>query len=196
MPDRPGGTAHVVAHRLNGWRPDWPEAASRQIAFASSELVVPPVLAAPTSGDVWLMPVDDALSSKVDLRLLKRRSEMEPAWPAPLSTRLAEPAAGARRPLSYAAAAVRRWRTAGAADAEILIEDGHSFVAKARSSSNLVRAIEAFNRRALTVTPRKPPAWDHSIVSHPTEPEAWSPIAAAERIMGTLSDIQSRHKRA
>lgn len=193
VPDRQGGTAHVVAHRLNGWRPDWPKAASRQIALASSELVVPPVLAASTSGDVWLIPIDDAQSSKVDLCLLKRRSEADPAWPAPLSTRSAEPAAGWWRLLSYAAAAAYGWRTARAA--EFLIEDGRPFVEKARAASNLVEAIDAFNCRALSFAPREPPAWDHSITSHPAEPEAWSPTAAVERIRGTLSDIQRRYKK-
>jgi hypothetical protein len=57
MPDRPGGTAQVVAHRVNGWRPGWPPASSSDIASRSSELVVPTQLATPVADDVWLIPI-------------------------------------------------------------------------------------------------------------------------------------------
>ena len=71
MPDRPGGTAQVVAHRLNGWRRGWPPASSREIAARSNEIVVPAPLATPVANDVWLIPIagSDRKANRIDLRL-------------------------------------------------------------------------------------------------------------------------------
>jgi hypothetical protein len=181
-PDRLGGTAQVVAHRLNGWRQGWPPASSRDIAARSSEIVVPPPLATPVADGVWLVPVGGPAGAQnpIDLRILRQRKEFEPAWPDPILSRHS-----ARRtiPLLW-------WR----ADRDVLIRRGHRRLKAAWSCCPLLRSLDAFNRRAAGTTPRPPPGWDHTIVAHPDEPARWSPLAATERLRGTLSDIQRDRK--
>jgi hypothetical protein len=197
VPDRLGGTAQVVAHRLNGWRPDWPLADSQRVAAASSEFVVPPALATAMLGDVWLAPIggDNEGPGSVDLRVLHSRQEGELPWPQPLQT--SHPAADAKSPFKFVARLARTWWNSLFLDAEgdVLIRAGETFAWRASPGARLLKAIEAFNRRATSVTPRAPPAWDKSIAAHPAAPQQWSPIAAAERIRGTLSDVQVAHKK-
>jgi len=166
VPVRPGGTAQVVAHRLNGWRQDWPSGESRKIAGASREFVVPPPLATAGGNDVWLIPIGtgDVAAASADLCLLRKRDEADEAWPA----RVPEP--------------------------KVLIAGGQSDKSAALSSCPLLRPIEAFNCRAARIVPRRPPSWDETIKTFPEEPEKWSPLAAAERLRGTLSDLQRRRK--
>jgi hypothetical protein len=196
IPDRLGGTAQVAAHRLNGWRLDWPPDASRRIAAASNEFVVPPALATSTSGDVWLVPVGES-DRGVDLRVLARRDESDALWPQPAKPQhvTTHNAPIVAKPFSQLAALCRKWQASRSAEANILIEHGQSFVHRARLHSRLIRSIEAFNCRVANVVPRKPPDWDKSIAAHPAEPDKWSPVAAAECIRGTFSDVQRTHKK-
>jgi hypothetical protein len=189
VPDRPGGTAQVVAHRLNGWRAGWPPAASRDIAGRSSELVVPAALATPVAGEVWLIPIGSPKgeADPVDLRVLRPRPEFEEA-PAP---RRAGLVARCRRFLwRPGARMLSRWR----AGRDVLIRRGRPRLAAARTSCRLLRPLDAFNRRAADTKPRDPPEWDGTINAHPGEPAQWSPLAATERLRGTFSDIQGKRK--
>jgi len=181
-PDRPGGTAQVIAHRLNGWRPGWPTALSRDIAAHSGEIVVPAQLATPVADDVWLIPIGGSgrKANPIDLRILHQRKEFDPAWPEPLTS-------SARRrmiPLSW-------WR----ADRDVLIRRGRRRLRVGWSCCPLLRAIDAFNPRTANHSARSLPSWDDTINAHPGEPARWSPLAAAERLRGTLSDIQRDRKR-
>lgn len=182
-PNRPGGTAHVVAHRLNGWRPGWPPASSRDIASRSSEILAPAPLATPIANDVWLIPIggSDRKANSIDLRILRQRGEFGPAWPEPI---LSPRRARYGIPLLW-------WR----ADRDVLIARGHRRRKTAWSCCPLLRSIDAFNRRAANIASRRPPAWDDTIDAHRDEPVLWSPLAAAERLRGTLSDIQRDRKR-
>jgi hypothetical protein len=180
-PDRLGGTAQVVAHRLNGWRRGWPPAPSREIAARSSEIVVPAPLATPVANDVWLIPIagSDRKTNRIDLRLLRRRDEFDPAWPEPL------PPPRRAMPLSW-------WRR----DRQVLIRRGRWSLRAVWTRCPLLRSLDAFNRRAAANRSARPlPDWDDTISARPAEPAAWSPLAAAERLRGTLSDIQRDRKR-
>jgi hypothetical protein len=180
-PDRPGGTAYVVAHRLNGWRPAWPPVLSRDITARSSEIVSPAPLATPVANEVWLVPIGVPRNEvdPIDLRLLRPRKEFDPPWPAPLlSQRNARQTIVGRQP-----------------DRDVLIRDGHRRWQAARSCCPLLRSIEAFNRRAANTPPRPLPVWDHTIQTYPDEPARWSPLAATERLRGSLAEIQRNRKR-
>jgi hypothetical protein len=181
-PDRPGGTAQVVAHRLNGWRPGWPPALSIDIAARSNEIAMPAPLATPVANDAWLIPIGDSdgKDNETDLRIMRRREEFERAWPeAPLS------AGPARHTIPWLP---RR------ADPDALIVGRYSNRKAAVSSCPLLRPIQAFNRRAANTTARPPPAWDDTIRTNTQKPGSWSPLAAAERLRGTLADIQRNRK--
>ena len=199
VPAKLGGTAQVVAHRLNGWRADWPPPDVASIAAASKEFVVPPDLAASGSNDVWLVPIGTTHSKPdgVDLRLLRGRGEIQPRWPRPLADAGASDASLGKRVferIPRSAKELRSGRFAGA-DRDVLIRDGRPFLRRAASSSRVFRVVETFNRRAATVAISKPPSWDRSIATDPAEPCRWSPIAAADCLRRTLSDVQVVHKR-
>jgi hypothetical protein len=81
------------------------------------------------------------------------------------------------------------------ADPNVLIRRGRRRLGAAWACCPLLRAIDAFNRRAANIPPRSSPAEDDTINAHPSEPAQWSPLAAAERLRGTLSDIQRDRKR-
>ena len=181
-PDRPGGTAQVVSHRLNGWRPGWPPTSSRMIAEASDEIMVPAPLATPASNDVWLVPIggDAEERDPVDLRVLRWRAESDQPWPEP----------------SLFASPVRRsiLRWPRQAHPEVLIRCAQRDIKAARRWSPLLRSIDVFNCRSEKMPPRQAPPWDDTISAHPANPELWSALAGAERIRGTLSDIQRSRK--
>lgn len=183
VPDRLGGTAQAVAHRLNGWRADWPPANSIAIAEASNELVVPPPLAKAESRDVWLVPIGPKgqQPGAFDFHILRRREETQAAWPNPAE--------------AIHHSGVRVGRAIGRA-----LMPPRPVTKFMRSVSHtgggrVARAVDAFNRRITAVESRKPPDWDPSIAENPAEPAKWSPIAAAERIRGTLSDVQVDSKK-
>jgi hypothetical protein len=178
-PDRLGGTAQVVAHRLNGWRPGWPPPESREIAAHSGEIVAPAPLATPVADDVWLVPIGGSgrKANDIDLRILRRREEFAPAWPKPM-------------PSPRRAAFLSRWRV----DPNVLIRRGRRRLKATRTSCPLLRPLDAFNRRAASTKPRDAPDWDDTIEAHPGEPEHWSTLIAAERLRGTFSDIQGKRK--
>ena len=199
VPTLLGGTAQVVAHRLNGWRSDWPPSDAAAVAATSREFVVPPDLAASGSNDVWLVPIGaaDGKPDGVDLRLLRGRREIQPRWPHPLDDAGPGDASLAKRILErVASSATELWsgHFAGT-DPDVLIRDGRPFLQRASSSSHVFKIVETFNRRAATVEVSKPPSWDRSIAANPADPRQWSPIAAAERLRRTLSDVQVVHKR-
>ena len=182
-PGRLGGTAQAVGHRLNGWRPDWPPEEAVAVARASREFVVPPPLAKATSGDVWLIPIGakSEENDTFDFGILQRREETQSPWPAPTEAghrggvhpgRIIGSALMPRQP------AVRFMRSIS-----------HS------GGGRVAHAIDAFNRRIAAVGSRKPPEWDRSIAENPAEPAKWSPVGAAERIRGTLSDVQVNSKK-
>ena len=195
-PDRPGGTAQVVAHRLNGWRPDWPPALSSDVAARSSEIVPPAPLATPVANDVWLIPIGGSgrKANQVDLRVLRARREFDPAWPEPIKSEdpkswlmalFASLQRGAEKLL-----VLLWWR----ANRDILIRRGRYNRKAAWSSCPLLRPLVAFNRRAANTAPRLAPSWDDTINAHRGEPARWSPLAATERLRGTLSAIQIDRK--
>ncbi len=183
VPDRLGGTAQAVAHRLNGWREDWPPANSVAVAAASSEFVPPPPLAKAISGDVWLIPVgsSDRDADAFDFRILRRREETQPAWPSPVE--------GTHHGGVHVGRAIGRALMARGPAAKFMQSVSHT------GGGRVARAIDAFNRRIATVDSRALPQWDRSIVDNPGRPANWSPIAAAERIRGTLSDVQVNSKK-
>jgi hypothetical protein len=178
-PDRLGGTAQVVAHRLNGWRPGWPPHESREIAAHSGEIVAPAPLATPVADDVWLVPIGGSgrRADDIDLRILRRREEFEPAWPKPM-------------PSPRRASFLSRWRT----DPDVLVRRGRRRLEATRTSCPLLRPLDAFNRRSASTEPRDPLDWDDTIGAYPDEPARWSPLAAAERLRGAFSDIQGKRK--
>jgi hypothetical protein len=182
-PDRLGGTAQVVAHRLNGWRPGWPPAWSRHIAETSSEVVVPAPLATPVANDVWLIPIGagQGKAGPVDLRILRQRQEFDLPWPQSMSS------PRPRRRIPFLP-----WRPASR---DVLIHRGRSRRRAAWYCCPLLRSIDAFNRRAANIPPRPPPPWDDTINAFPDEPARWSPLAAMERLRGTLSEIQRDRKK-
>jgi hypothetical protein len=180
-PDRAGGTARVVAHRLNGWHAGWPPPESRDIAKRSAELVVPGPLATPEADNVWLIPIgrphSDAVS--VDLRVLRPPEEFPPHEE--------------RKPSRWEemlAALMRR----GRCDSDVLIQSGRPRLKAARASCRLLRSLDEFNRRAAVNALRPLSNWDDTIETHPDEPARWSPLAAAERLRGAFSDIQRKRK--
>jgi hypothetical protein len=194
VPTLLGGTAQVVAHRLNGWRSDWPPSDAASVAAASREFVVPPDLAASGSNDVWLVPIG-ATDGKpdVDLRLLRGRREIQPRWPQPLDDAGPGDESLVKRVLERVK---ELWSGRfAAADRDVLIRDGRPFLRRASSSSHVFRIVETFNRRAAMVEVSKPPSSDRSIAANPADPCQWSPIAAADRLRRTLSDVQVVHKR-
>ncbi len=197
VPDRLGGTAQAVAHRLNGWRADWPPGNSVAIAKTSDEFVVPPPLAKTTSGDVWLVPIGAApgAADGVELRVLRRREETEAPWPGPADAVPRRHAPHAIAQVASLAKNLSRGRT-NAVHSDVLIRDGRTFQRNtlASGSGRVARAIEVFNRRATDAKSRKPPSWDDTIQNNVAEPRMWSPVAVAERIRGTLSDLQVAHK--
>jgi hypothetical protein len=190
-----GGTAQVVAHRLNGWRPEWPPADAAAIAAASQEYVVPPELAASGCGDVWLVPI--GASDGVDLKVVRHRQETERPWPEVLDGGCHHPSPHAKGALGHAAASSKELlrRRLHRAEHDVLIRDGQPFRHRALSSSPVFRIVEAYNRRALMVGPWSPPQWDRTIAAHPDDPHQWSQIAAAEHLSRTLSDVQVVHKK-
>jgi hypothetical protein len=179
-PERLGGTAQAVAHRLNGWRPDWPPPNSVAIAEASDEFVLPPPLAKATSGDVWLVPIgpEHDKADQPSFGILRRREETEPAWPAPIE---AEPH--------------HRGKVFNRAVARVSHTKAFMRSVSQSGAGRVARAIDALNHRVAAVESRNPPRWDTSIDDHPAEPEKWSPIAVAELIRGTLSDVQVINKK-
>jgi hypothetical protein len=193
-PDKLGGAAQVVAHRLNGWRSDWPTTAVASIAAASDEFILPPPLATSASGDVWLIPIGrpDHKTEPVELRLLRGRRESEPIWPDPLPGARASPV---HRIAGYAAHPAQTLRQRLGSRGDILIQNGMAFVRRAAARSRTVRALEAFNHRAAEYS-REPPPWDDSIRANPAAPQKWSPVAVADRFRGTLSDVQITRKKS
>ena len=183
VPDRLGGTAQAVAHRLNGWREDWPPANSVAVAEASNEFVVPPPLAKAESGDVWLVPIgrQDQEADAFDFRILRRREETQSAWPNPVE--------GTHRGGVHVGRAIGRALMPSGPAAKFMRSVSHT------GGGRVARAIDAFNRRIAAVGSRKPPDWDESIAKNPAEPAMWSAVAAAERIRGTLSDVQIDSKK-
>jgi hypothetical protein len=199
VPAKLGGTAQVVAHRLNGWRADWPPPAAASVAAASREFIVPPDLAASGSNDVWLVPIGatDGKPDVVDLRFLRGRGEIQQRWPHPLDDagpREAPPVKRIFERVAKSAKELRSGRFAGT-DRDVLIRHGQPFLRRALSTSRVFRVVETFNRRAATVGISKPPSWDRSIATNPADPCQWSPIAAADCLRRTLSDVQVVHKR-
>jgi hypothetical protein len=199
VPNLLGGTAQVVAHRLNGWRSDWPPPDAASVAAASKEFVVPPDLAASGSNDVWLVPIGatDGKPNGVDLRLLRGRQEVQKRWPCPLDDAGHHDASLVKRDLERVARSAKElWsgRFDGT-DRDVLIHDGQPFLQRASSRSRVFKAVETFNRRAATVEVREPPSWDQSIAANPTDPRRWSSIAAADCLRRALSDVQVVHKR-
>lgn len=182
-PDRLGGTAQVVAHRLNGWRRDWPRPVSRGVAAASVEVVVPPMLAGGGANDVWLIPIGHGIEEEdsVELRVMRARNEFDHAWPKPLPV-LSQPTGIIGRAAS--------WLRPLSGNPDVLIKGGKRDKGAAWDDCRLVRSIDAFNRRAAGLTPRPPPVWDTTIAAHPSEPQLWSPIAAAEVMRGAFSAVQ------
>jgi len=190
-PDRPGGTAQVVGHRINGWRPDWPTGSSRDVAGRSLEFLIPPALAESGSRDTWLVPIGQqgGRADSVGLRVIHHRGEFDSCWPTSLQG--LDPQAGFLR---RAAARVRTWWRSLFPDPDVFVPCSRRSRRNALGSCVLLRAIERFNSSVMTVPARKPPPWDNTIAAHPSEPVNWSPIAAAERMRGALSDFQVGRK--
>jgi hypothetical protein len=194
-PGLPGGSAQAVAHRLNGWRADWPPPNSVAVAEASREFVMPPPLAKSTSGDVWLVSVGsgDSKAPHSAFRVLHRREETEPLWPQPLENMphrrgLIAKLRG-RRPSSRQDRA-----TVTARDIPVGFSAPFTRFVSRSGAGRVARAIEAFNRRSSQSELRKPPPWDKTIEANPADPAKWSPVAVADQIRGTLSDLQVIHK--
>ena len=183
VPSRLGGTAQAVAHRLNGWRPDWPPANSDAVAEISNEFVMPPPLAQAMSGDVWLAPIgpNSHDTDPFDFRILQRREETQSVWP--------NPAEGMHGGGAHPARAIGRALMPPRPAAQFMRSVSRT------GGGRVARAIDAFNRRIAVVGSRQPPQWDRSIAENPALPAKWSAIAAAERIRGTLSDVQVDSKK-
>jgi hypothetical protein len=194
-PGLPGGSAQAVAHRLNGWRADWPPPNSVAVAEASREFVMPPPLAKSTSGDVWLVSIGsgDGKAPHSAFQVLHRREETEPLWPQPLENmprrRGLIAKLGGRRPSSRQDRA-----TVTARDVPVGFSAPFTRFVSRSGAGRVARAIEAFNHRSSQSKLRKPPPWDNTIEANPADPAKWSPVAVAERMRGTLSDLQVAHK--
>jgi hypothetical protein len=167
------------------------------VAQASREFVMPPPLAKSTSGDAWLISIGaTGKAAHSAFRVLHRRDETEPLWPQPVQKTPRRRGFAAKvlgwlsrfnSPLDNVTPATR--------DVSMGFSAPFTRFVSRSGAGRVARAIEAFNRRSCQAARRKPPPWDNTIAANPGEPAKWSPIAVAERIRGTLSDVQVAHKR-
>src|SRR5262249_47966931 len=141
-PDRLGGTAQGVAHRLNGWRAGGAPFPRPGHAGGRGRVRPPPPVGAARRGSRGAVPTRRGGGGGVRGRAANGRGGRAPPPPRPA------------RSGSFPVVLWHRWQS----DPDVLIKGGRANQTAARSCCPLLRSIEAFNCA--------PPVWRRETRQH------------------------------